>query len=244
MFLPLITGARLVIAGEAEVVDGAALLRLLRTSGATIMQATPITWQLLVEGGWTGDPPLKMLCGGEALSRKLADQLLACGSDLWNMYGPTETTIWSSAVRVTPGVGPVPVGGPIANTQFYVLDANLELTPPGVAGELFIGGDGVARGYFDRPDLTAERFLPDPFRHVDGAKIYRTGDVVRRRGSGWLEFLGRGDQQIKVRGFRIELGEIEAALLRQPDIAEAVAVVRGDAAEKTLWAFVVASPRF
>jgi amino acid adenylation domain-containing protein len=243
VFLPLITGARLVIADETEVIDADALLRLMRRSATTIMQATPITWQLLIEGGWTGDPPIKMLCGGEALSRKLADQLLERGGDLWNMYGPTETTIWSSAALVKPDAGPVLVGGPIANTQFYVLDANHELVPPGVPGELFIGGDGVARGYFDRPDLTQERFVPDPFRDVSGAKLYRTGDVVRRRGPSSLEFLGRSDQQIKLRGFRIELGEIEATLLRQSEVVEAVAVIRGDdAAEKALWAFVVPSP--
>ena len=240
IFLPLISGARLVIANESEVNDAVALRRLIEHCGATIMQATPITWQLLIEGGWTGNPQIKMLCGGEALSRKLADQLLARGDELWNMYGPTETTIWSSADRVKPDSGPVLIGAPIANTQFYVLDANRQLAPPGVPGELFIGGDGVARGYLGRPDLTQERFLDDPFRTVPGAKLYRTGDIVRRRGFNSFEFLGRSDDQIKIRGFRIELGEIEAGLLRQPDVKEAAVIVRGDdAADKAIWAFVV-----
>jgi amino acid adenylation domain-containing protein len=240
MFLPLIVGARLVIALTSEAADGNELLRLLRRSDATIMQAAHITWQLLLEAGWTGNPALKILCGGEPLSRNLADTLLACGGELWNMYGPTETTVCCSALRVQPGTGPVLLGPPIANTQFYVLDAHGELVPPGVAGELHIGGDGVARGYFDRDDLTRERFVPDRFRGIAGAKLYRTGDIVRRRGCATLEFIGRRDQQIKLRGFRIELGEIEATLQQQPHVLEAAAVIReGLTGEKAIWAFVV-----
>jgi amino acid adenylation domain-containing protein len=238
LFLPLVTGARLVLATETQAMDGSALLDLMRRSQATIVQATPITWQLLIEAGWTGEPRVTMLCGGEALSRRLADALMERG-ELWNMYGPTETTIWSSALRVEAGTGPVLIGPPIANTQFYVLDSNGELVPPGVPGELYIGGDGVAHGYFERPDLTAERFVPDMFGATPGGMLYRTGDVVRRRAGGTFEFLGRSDHQIKLRGFRIELGEIEATLLRQADIAEAAAVVReDDRGEKAIWAFV------
>jgi amino acid adenylation domain-containing protein len=145
IFLPLLTGAKLVIARAEEALSGSALLALLRRHRVTFMQATPVTWSLLIEAGWYGDPPLRMLCGGEAMPRKLAESLLERGGELWNMYGPTETTIWSSALRVESGVGAVPIGGPIANTQFYVLDARGELVPPGAPGELYIGGDGRRR---------------------------------------------------------------------------------------------------
>jgi amino acid adenylation domain-containing protein len=239
VFLPLIVGARLVIAREQETI-GTELLRLCRRSGATVMQATPVTWQLLLDAGWRGDPALKMLCGGEALPRTLADRLLATGGELWNMYGPTETTIWSSALLVEPGDGPVPIGPPIANTQFYVMDRDGAPVPPGAPGELFIGGDGVAVGYVGQPDLTRERFVADPFRPETGARLYRTGDRVRMRGADRLEFLGRGDNQIKLRGFRIELGEIEATLLRHPDVSEAVAIVApGQFGEPVLRAYLV-----
>ena len=228
LYLPLIVGAKLVVASEAEVVDGAALLDTLRRNRATVMQATPVSWQLLIEAGWQGDPALKMICGGEALPRRLADQLLQRGDQLWNMYGPTETTIWSSVERVVAGLGPVELGPPIANTQFYVLDARGQLAVPGTPGELFIGGDGVALGYLGLPELTAERFVHDTFRNVPDARLYRTGDLVRTRANGRLEFLGRTDHQIKLRGFRIELGEIEAVLLRQPEVAEAVVIAGED----------------
>lgn len=241
LFLPLTVGARLILAMDQEMADGAALLRLLRRHGATFMQATPVTWQLLLEAGWRGPPPLKMLCGGEAMSRKLAEKLLETGCELWNMYGPTETTVWSSALRVDSGDGPVLIGPPIANTQFYVLDSSQELAPPGAPGELFIGGDGVALGYFDLPEATDEKFVPDKFRQLPGARLYRTGDMVRLQQHGRMEFLGRTDQQIKLRGFRIELGDIEAALLRHPDVAEAVAVLGQDASgEGAIWAYAVA----
>jgi amino acid adenylation domain-containing protein len=225
MFLPLIVGARLVMATEQEMTDGAALLRLLRRHSATFMQATPATWQLLLEAGWRGRPPLKMLCGGEAMSRRLADRLLECGGELWNMYGPTETTVWSSALRVESGNGPVAIGPPIANTQFYILDRHERLVPQGMPGELFIGGDGVAHGYLALPEETQKRFVVDRFRGAPGSKLYRTGDVVRLTTQGNMEFLGRTDRQVKLRGYRIELGDIEAALLRHPDVAEAVVVL-------------------
>jgi amino acid adenylation domain-containing protein len=241
IFLPLVTGARLVIARENETTDGRELLALLNEHSISVMQATPVTWQLLLESGWTGQPRLKkMLCGGEALPRKLAQALLDCGGELWNMYGPTETTIWSSALRVTSGEQPVPIGPPIANTQFYVVDAQQNLVPVGVPGELIIGGDGVGRGYVNLPKLTAEKFPPDTFRDLPSARVYRTGDLVRARLDGSLEFLGRADQQIKLRGYRIELGEIEAALAGHADVAEAVAHAgkarNGDGA---IWVYVV-----
>jgi amino acid adenylation domain-containing protein len=248
LFLPLIVGAKLVLAQEHEAADGAALRALLQRHRATVMQATPVTWQILLAAGWgtsepaggtpqprlpeprLPEPRLKMLCGGEALPRTLADPLLAQGGELWNMYGPTETTIWSSALRVAPGDGPVPIGPPIANTQFYVLDRHGQLAPSGAPGELFIGGDGIALGYLNLPELTRERFVPDTFRGLEGARLYRTGDRVRRRPDGGLEFLGRFDHQIKLRGFRIELGEIETVLRAQPAVADCVAVAATDAA--------------
>ncbi|HLZ67453.1 MAG TPA: amino acid adenylation domain-containing protein [Aliidongia sp.] len=240
IYLPLIVGARLVMATAAQTVDGRELLALLEREKATVLQATPVTWELLIEAGWQHSPALKMLCGGEALSRRLANQMLERGGELWNMYGPTETTIWSSAYRVTSGKGPVPIGGIIANTQFYVVDALGGLVPPGAPGELVIGGDGVAIGYLGRDDLTKARFYPDSFRRSAGARLYRTGDIVRSRRPGEIEYLGRTDHQVKLRGFRIELGEIEAAILANPDIAEAVATIhRPVAGEPSLAAYVV-----
>ncbi len=240
LFLPLIVGAKLILAQEQEMSDGAALSWLLRRHGATFMQATPVTWQLLLEAGWQGHPPLKMLCGGEAMPRKLARRLLECGGELWNMYGPTETTIWSSVLRVEPGDGPVLIGPPIANTQFYILDSHRELVPHGVPGELFIGGDGVAHGYFSLPELTKEKFVTDKFRKLANVKLYRTGDIVRMKQRGQMEYLGRTDHQIKLRGFRIELGEIETTLLRHPDIAEAIAMLGQDpSGEGAIWAYAV-----
>jgi non-ribosomal peptide synthetase component F len=188
------------------------------------MQATPATWRLLLAAGWEGAPGFRVLCGGEALPADLADALAQRGT-LFNLYGPTETTIWSTCHRVSPG-GPVLIGHPLANQQVHVLDGLGQRVPLGVPGELYIGGDGVSRGYLNRPDLTAERFVPDPFRGVPGARMYRTGDVVRLRADGNLEFIGRNDGQVKVRGFRIELGEIEGALARHPAVAQAVAQVR------------------
>ena len=232
LWLPLTVGARVVLADRAVAADGVRLAALLRDSGATVMQATPATWRLLIAAGWRGDPRLTLLCGGEALPRALADQLLdRCGA-LWNMYGPTETTIWSAAHRVARGAGAVPIGGPLANTTFLVLDERRQLVPIGVFGELYIGGLGLAAGYRNRPELTAERFIADPFA-PDAGRLYRTGDRVRWRPDATLEFSGRLDYQVKVRGHRIELGEIEAALLGQPTVREAVVVVREDTPDDT-----------
>jgi len=225
LLLPLLTGAKLVIANEDQVADGYLLLQLLQKSKTTTLQATPGTWRMLIDAGWTRELPLKVLCGGEALPRDLADQLIERSEQVWNVYGPTETTIWSSATRVTTGTGPLLIGPPIANTQFYVLDHRLQPVPVGVVGELFIGGKGLAREYWKRPDLTAERFLPNPFAE---GRIYKTGDLgrwhVNAEGQGVIELLGRTDFQVKIRGYRIELGEIEAALNRHPAVREAVVV--------------------
>ncbi|HEX7173777.1 MAG TPA: amino acid adenylation domain-containing protein, partial [Pyrinomonadaceae bacterium] len=228
LFLPLVTGARLVIATRDEAHDAGRLAGLLSDFSVTVMQATPATWRLLVESGWAGSAGLKILCGGEALARSLAEELVGRGAAVWNLYGPTETTIWSAAGRVDGGTGEglVSVGGPIANTQMYVLDAELEPAPVGVVGELYIGGEGLARGYLNRPELTAERFVPHPHGEEAGARLYRTGDVARYRSDGGMEVVGRMDQQVKLRGHRIELGEVESALCGHPEVREAAVVVR------------------
>ncbi len=242
LLLPLTVGARVVIATSDVAKDGRRLADALSQSGATVMQATPAGWHLLVESGWTGTPGLRALCGGEALPSTLADELLARGASLWNMYGPTETTIWSAAGPVRSGA-PIEIGRPIANTQFYLLDPRLQPVPIGVPGEFFIAGSGLARGYLNQPGLTAERFLPDPFSGVPGARMYRTGDLMRYRPDGSLEFLGRTDHQVKLRGFRIELGEIEAVLAQHPAVRHAVVLAREDTpGDKRLIAWVVPAP--
>jgi amino acid adenylation domain-containing protein len=239
LFLPLITGATIVLAGEEEAVDAVWLRERLGRGDITVMQATPATWQLLLDAGWTGTPGLKALCGGEALSAELAAGLGARVGSLWNMYGPTETTIWSSVAEVRPG-DPITLGDPIANTQLHVLDAGLALQPLGVPGELYIGGIGQARGYHGREDLTSERFIEHRVGDVPAGRLYRTGDMVRRRADGRVEYLGRADFQVKIRGFRIELGEIETVLGRHPDVREcAVAAREGDGHVKRLVAYVV-----
>jgi acyl-coenzyme A synthetase/AMP-(fatty) acid ligase/acyl carrier protein len=224
IFLPLTVGARLVIARREVAGDPLLLKQRLLTSGATIMQATPVTWRILLEAGWDGTPLKKIFCGGEAMPRELAEQLLRLGPEVWNMYGPTETTIWSSTGRVSSGAGRVPIGPPIDNTQLYILDGEQQPAPIGVAGELCIGGDGVARGYHGRPELTGERFVANPFR--PGERMYRTGDLARYWPDGAVDFLGRLDHQVKLRGYRIELGEIETVLAKHPAIKQAVVTVR------------------
>ena len=229
LFLPLTCGARVEVAPREVATDGVRLAARLDRGDISVLQATPATWRMLLDAGWKGSPGLSMLCGGEALPRSLADRLLPMGRALWNLYGPTETTIWSSAWRVEPGEGPVLIGGPIAETRLLVLDARMRPVPAGVTGELHIGGAGVARGYLGRPGLTADRFAPDPFAKSPGARVYKTGDLARWRADGALECLGRIDQQVKIRGFRVELGEIEAALMAHPAVAEAAVVARPDA---------------
>jgi amino acid adenylation domain-containing protein len=243
LYLPLISGGRVELMSREDAADGIALARRLARGDITFLQATPATWRLLLEGGWTGSPNLTLLCGGEALPRALADRLIDKGKALWNLYGPTETTIWSSVARLEPTEGPVPIGRPIADTQLYVLDSRMRPVPVGITGELYIGGAGLARGYFGRPGLTAERFVPDPVGKTPGARLYRTGDLARWRSDGQLECLGRIDHQVKIRGFRVELGEIEAALLQHPAVREAVVTARPDASgEHMLAAYIVAIP--
>ncbi len=240
LYLPLCVGAKLVIVNRETAQYGVRLLEYLKQIGATTLQATPVTWKQLIDAGWAGEPALKALCGGEAFTRELASQLVTFSRGAWNMYGPTETTIWSSVDRLEVGEGPVCIGHPIANTQFYVVDANLELLPIGVAGELCIAGAGLARGYLNRPELSNKRFVPNPFSDSPDARMYRTGDLVRRRVDGKLEFLGRLDDQIKLRGFRIELGEIENVLVGHPSLAEATVCLREDMpGERRLVAYIV-----
>ncbi|NIR48174.1 amino acid adenylation domain-containing protein [candidate division KSB1 bacterium] len=246
LYLPLMVGGRVVLASGEVASDGGRLSEMLTLSGATVMQATPATWRLLLDSGWSGHDKLKILCGGEALPRELANRLLECGASLWNMYGPTETTIWSAVCHIESKGGIVPVGPAIANTQIYLLDRNLRSVPVGVYGELYIGGDGLARGYLNRPELTAEKFIPNPFSK-DGARMYRTGDLARRLPNGNIEFQGRIDHQVKIRGFRIELGEIETALTNYPNIDEVVVVARDEEdelkTEKRLVGYMVSKAR-
>ncbi len=243
LFLPLIVGARIVLIDREEAADGEALLQRLRASGATMMQATPVSWQLMLAAGWEKGPKFQILCGGEPLPYNLAEQLLARSDAVWNMYGPTETTIWSTLEQVERiEEKGITIGHPIANTQMYILDDHFNPAPVGVSGELYIGGDGVVRGYFNRPDLTAERFIPDRFSAKPGARLYRTGDLARYRSDGRIEFFGRIDFQVKVRGYRIELGEIETVLSQHPDVQKAVVVVREDVpGDKRLVGYIVQS---
>ncbi len=228
LYLPLVSGAQLALVSSATAVDGQKLKQALDETGATVMQATPATWRLLLAAGWDGNPTFKILCGGEALPADLVPDLLARSGSFWNMYGPTETTIWSTCEQITAANQTISIGRPVANTRIYILDKHGLPTPVGVPGELFIAGDGVARGYWNRPDLTAERFLADPFGQEEDARMYRTGDLARYLSDGRIDFLGRIDNQVKLRGFRIELGEIEAVLTQHQGIRQAVAVVRED----------------
>ncbi len=240
LLLPLITGASSVIASREEVLDGEQLIRLLQSCRATVMQATPATWRLMLDAGWTGKADLRVLCGGEAMPRDLARDLLARTSVIWNMYGPTETTIWSTTHRVTDAALDIPIGHPIGNTTVYVLDAEGQPSPIGVAGELCIGGEGVARGYRQRPELTAEKFVRVVLQGRAPERVYRTGDVVRWRSDLSLEFVGRRDHQVKLRGYRIELGEIESVLVEHISVRRAVVIVREDApGDQRLVAYVV-----
>jgi amino acid adenylation domain-containing protein len=238
LFLPLITGARVEIVPRAVADDGVALGRALAESGATVLQATPATFRLLLEARWTGAPGLRVFSIGEALPRELANNLLDRVSELWNAYGPTETTVWSTVGRVA-REGPVHIGHALANTTLYVVDTRLRLMPVGCTGELLIGGDGVVRGYHGRPDLTAERFLTVRYAGYE-ERVYRTGDLVRYLPDGELECLGRIDNQVKIRGFRIELGEIESVLDRHPAIQGSAVIAREDTpGDRRLAAYVV-----
>jgi len=229
LFWPLIFGGRVILASQPQVRDGHHLVERLFCESVTMMNATPAGWRLLLEANWKGKSDLVMLTGGEALPEELANQLLQRGGTLWNLYGPTETTIYSTCTQILPSEKmQITIGSPIANTQTYILDTKFQPVPIGVPGELFIGGDGLSRGYLHRPDLTAERFVPDPFSRSRGKRLYRTGDRARYRDTGKIEWLGRLDHQVKLRGFRIETREIEAALIKWPTLAQAVVIIRED----------------
>ncbi|WP_449369773.1 amino acid adenylation domain-containing protein [Thiomonas sp.] len=242
LLLPLAVGARVVLADHAQSRDPFALRDLLQASQATVLQATPSTWRMLLDAGWPGNPRLRAFIGGEALPADLAPRLLAACAEVWNLYGPTETTVWSTCWRVQPQQ-PIVIGRPIANTQVWILDPQGQLCPMGTPGEIHIGGDGVTLGYFRRPELSAERFILDPFSADHPARLYKTGDLGRWRHDGQLEHLGRLDHQVKIRGFRIELGEIEAALREQPGVATCVLTTHAPTPEDVrLVAYLVAAP--
>ncbi|MEU6072135.1 amino acid adenylation domain-containing protein, partial [Streptomyces sp. NPDC047082] len=241
LYHPLLSGAAVVLAPKEAVPQPSAVLDLIARHGVTVVQGTPSLWQLLVSHEPEALRGLRMLVGGEALPAALADSMRALTEDLTNLYGPTETTIWSTSADLADGTGAPPIGRPIANTRVYVLDGGLQSVAPGVVGELYIAGAGVARGYLGRPGLTSERFVADPYAPEPGGRMYRTGDLVRWNADGRLEFIGRVDHQVKIRGFRIEPGEIEHVLTDHPDIAQAAVVVREDQPGNTrLVAYVVA----
>ena len=249
LYLPLIVGAKVVIAPTDITSSDRDLATRIEDYQITMMQATPITWRMLLADNWQGNQQLKILSGGEALEPKLAQQLITKGKEVWNLYGPTETTIWSSLSQLkadeNQDIQKVFLGNAIANTQLYVLDSQLRLVPPGVIGELYIAGSGLARGYRDRPDLTAEKFIPNPFSVISSdssapsTRLYKTGDRVRWNLDGNLEYIGRVDRQIKFRGFRIELGEIETTLTKYPEIETAIVILQGVDLEQRLVAYIL-----
>ncbi|MBW4645647.1 MAG: amino acid adenylation domain-containing protein [Goleter apudmare HA4340-LM2] len=247
LFLPLIVGATTVIVSREVATDAIQLSKIINKSNATVMQATPATWRMLLAVGWQGNQNLKILCGGEPLTRHLANQLLERSSSVWNMYGPTETTIWSTVYQVEPGDQPIPIGHPILNTQIYVIkeparrkDDTLEPVVGEDEGQLYIGGLGLARGYGNRPELTSEKFVTDPFSNDPTARLYKTGDLARYLPNGSVFIIGRMDHQVKIRGYRIELGDIEATLSQHPQVQECVVVAREDSpGDLRLVAYVV-----
>lgn len=242
IYLPLLNGACVVLAAKHEVQDPHELGRIIKQENITIMQATPIVWQYLVKYSPNALTGLRALVGGEALSIHLANELGSAGAVIHNMYGPTETTIWSTTRQVPAENRDIPdLGKPIHNTQVYVLDSMLQPVPPDVIGELYIAGDGIARGYHNRPVLTAERFVANPFG-PPGTRMYRTGDLVKWKKDGTLQYISRSDSQTKIRGFRIELGEIEAKMAKHQGVDQAVVTVREDVpGDKRLVAYIVGS---
>ena len=228
IYLPLISGARVILVSSSTAGEGERLKQALDQTGATIVQATPSTWRMLIEGGWQGDKSVKALVGGEALPLDLAASLLERCDSLWNMYGPTETTIWSTLCQIKSTDEPITIGRPIANTQVYILDAFGQPVQVSVPGELYIGGDGVARGYLNCPELTAEKFVPNPFGNRPLSRLYRTGDLARYLADGRIEYMGRMDDQIKIHGVRIELGEVTANIQEHPNVKSSVVVGRKD----------------
>ena len=244
LYLLLIAGGKIVIACRDMVIDAKRLAAEVTARGITVMEATPTRWRMLIASGWTGNKGLKALCGGEAMSRDLAEALLIRTGSLWNMYGPTETTVWSVITKVSSGDGPVPIGLPIANTTVYVLDENNRPAPAGAIGKLYIGGHGLALGYQNRPDLTALKFVQNLLPGEGGERLYDTGDLARYRADGLLEWRGRSDSQVKIQGYRIELEEIESVLRQHTAIRDAVVTTRANGADdKRLIAFIIPASR-
>lgn len=243
LYLPLVTGGRVEIATRDTIVDGRLLRTRLDSGAITLLQATPATWRMLIDAGWSGTPGLKALIGGEPLPADLIQPLIDRTASLWNMYGPTETTIWSSVEHVASAPAVISIGRPIANTGFHVVDAALQPVPIGVAGELLISGSGLARGYRGRPELTAEKFISaSAGGHALASRLYRTGDLVRFTRAGELVHLGRMDHQVKIRGFRVEVGEVEAALSTHDTVQQAVVVAhRAGTAAAALAAYIIPS---
>ncbi|GAA3000880.1 non-ribosomal peptide synthetase [Actinokineospora diospyrosa] len=238
LITPLLAGATIAVVTRDTAVDPAALAALVEDAGVTVMQATPTTWRMLLDTGWTA-PRLRAVAGAEAVPAVLAAELTGAVAELWNYYGPTETTVWSvrAAISDVAVDRPLPIGTPLDNTTVHVLDRRMRPVPPGVVGEIFLGGDGVARGYHGRPGLTAQRFVPDPAG--SGERLYRTSDLARWRPDGTLEYLGRADSQVKVRGHRVELAEVEAILATHPGVARAAVAVFGADGERSLAGYVV-----
>jgi amino acid adenylation domain-containing protein len=228
LYLPLITGAKIILTDSETARDGHKLLSLLNEKNVTILQATPPTWRMLLDSGWKRRYNFKALCGGEALPKDLAEKLIPLCHSLWNVYGPTETTVWCTIKQVNLDGSPITVGKPIDNMQVYILDERFRKVPVGVTGEIFIGGVGMSRGYASRPDLTAERFLPNPFDKNATSIMYRTGDLGKLLDNGEVQCLGRIDHQVKIRGHRIELGEVEYQLIKLEGVKGAVVVALDD----------------
>lgn len=240
LYLPLISGARVVVASEAMLQNLELLAQAIETYKVNVMQATPATWQLLLENGWQGRPGMKALCGGDALARSLANRLSDKVDNLWNMYGPTETTIWSAICPIEKEDSPIRIGRPIANTQLYVLDCYGQPVPKGVTGELYIGGAGLASGYLNRPDLTKEKFVANHLHPGTGDRLYRTGDHARYLKDYSIEILGRMDDQVKIQGHRIELGEISTTLMLHPAVTDVLVISRAvNTGYKRLMAYFV-----
>ncbi|MFJ7640435.1 amino acid adenylation domain-containing protein [Peribacillus sp. NPDC097225] len=242
MYLPLLNGASCVVAAKEKIQEPKALADIITEHDITIMQATPTLWHAMVSNYPDVIKGLKVLVGGEALSISLATALKDLGCEVTNLYGPTETTIWSTSKKLDSSQTGMPaIGSPLWNTQVFVLDAGLQPVPPGIVGELYIAGKGLARGYLGRPDLTAERFVANP-NGPKGSRMYRTGDLVRWRVDGSLDYISRADHQIKIRGFRIELGEIEAKLVQHPEVLQAAVIVREEIpGDKRIVAYIVPS---
>ncbi|HTH83251.1 MAG TPA: amino acid adenylation domain-containing protein [Mucilaginibacter sp.] len=232
LFVPLMNGAQIILSDKEASGDPRILVELVEKENITIMITTPSTWSAMIDAGWNKKFPLKVLAGGEALAKNLADKLIDRSSEVWNNYGPTETTACTTLKRVYKEDETINIGWPIANAQVYILNEAMEPVVPGTIGEIYIGGDGVTEGYLNRPDLTSERFINNPFSDVPGAKLYKTGDLGKFFDDGDIQYFGRTDHQVKIRGLRIELGEIESVLAARKEIKEVVAMaVDGDTPE-------------